>query len=766
MPDIAGSIIGATVKRVEDPRFIQGRGRYVANLPEPAGLLHVAFVRSPVPHGVIESIDADEARQMPGVVGVFVAADLDIPDIEPGLRMVAKEMARPALARDRVRMVGELVAVVVAESERQAVDAADTVWVDIDPLDGVASAIDAAAEHAPRLYPEVGTNIVWDNNPDFSTGPIPGADVTISARFVNQRLAAVPLEGNTTLAIPTIDGLDVYLGSQNVHGHRSELGKLLGLESHQLRIVVPDMGGGFGAKFPLYVEQLVTAFLARHLNRPVRWIESRLENLIGMYHGRDQTQDIEMGATRDGKIVAVRATFYQNTGAYPSFGTYLPYMTAKMSSGVYAIPSIETRILSVATNTTPTHAYRGAGRPEATAMLERAIDMLAAELGMDPADIRRVNLIPDDAFPYTTPTRADYDSGAYRMVLDRVLSVADYDALRAEQADRRARNDRIQIGLGLSTYVEITAPFGGKEFSRVEVHESGKVTAYSGTLSHGQGHATAYAQIIGNLLKIPHTDVEVIQGDTGRVARGDGTGGSRSLQLGGSAVAGAGEAVIDKAKTIMSNLLEVSAEDLMVMDGGKLGVAGVPDTAKTWAELATLANERDAVPDHLDLGLEAEFDFDQPGSTFPFGAHLTVVEIDTETGDTRIRCVYAVDDCGTIFNRLLVYGQIHGDIEQGAGQAMLEHFRYDDEGYPLTGNLTSYLIPNSMTVPRVELAPTETPTPHNPLGAKGIGESGTIGSTPSVQNAVIDGLSHFGIRHLDMPLTPQKVWQAIHEATG
>ncbi len=499
MPDIAGSIIGATVKRVEDPRFIQGRGRYVANLPEPAGLLHVAFVRSPVPHGVIESIDADEARQMPGVVGVFVAADLDIPDIEPGLRMVAKEMARPALARDRVRMAGELVAVVVAESERQAVDAADTVWVDIDPLDGVASAVDAAAEHAPRLYPEVGTNIVWDNNPDFSTGPIPGADVTISARFVNQRLAAVPLEGNTTLAIPTIDGLDVYLGSQNVHGHRSELGKLLGLESHQLRIVVPDMGGGFGAKFPLYVEQLVTAFLARHLNRPVRWIESRLENLIGMYHGRDQTQDIEMGATRDGKIVAVRATFYQNTGAYPSFGTYLPYMTAKMSSGVYAIPSIETRILSVATNTTPTHAYRGAGRPEATAMLERAIDMLAAELGMDPADIRRVNLIPDDAFPYTTPTRADYDSGAYRMVLDRVLSVADYDALRAEQADRRARNDRIQIGLGLSTYVEITAPFGGKEFSRVEVHESGKVTAYSGTLSHGQGHATAYAQIIGNL---------------------------------------------------------------------------------------------------------------------------------------------------------------------------------------------------------------------------------------------------------------------------
>jgi len=765
MPDISGSILRAAVKRVEDPRFIRGEGRYIANLAVPPGTLHVAFVRSPIPHGRLEGVDVAEARAMPGVVAVYTAADLDLPAIPAGLRMVPAEANRPVLATDTVRMVGELVAVVVAETERQAVDAADTVWPEIDPIDGVAGVVEAATDDAPRLFPEVGTNVMWDTNPDMATGPLTGAEVTIKTRFVNQRLAAVPLEGNATLAIPTPDGLDVYLGSQNVFGHRREMGHVLGLENHELRIVVPDMGGGFGAKFAAYPEQIATAAVARKLNRPARWIETRTENLAAMYHGRDQVQDVELGATSDGRIVGLRVTFWQNAGAYPTFGTYSPYMTAKMASGVYAIPTIETRIISVATNTAPTHAYRGAGRPEATAMIERAVDMLARRLDMDPAELRRVNLIGADAFPYRTPTKAEYDSGDYHMVLDRVLAMADYDGLRVEQARRRERNVRKQLGIGLSVYVEITAPFGGKEFARVEVHESGKVTAYSGTLSHGQGHATAYAQIVGSLFKIPHTDVTVIQGDTARVARGEGTGGSRSLQLGGSAVLGAGEAVVDKAKAIMAHLLEASAEDIVVMDGGRLGVAGVPDTARTWAELATLANERDALPDELEPGLEADFDFDQPGSSFPFGAHVTVVEVDTETGETELLTVFAVDDCGTIFNRLLVYGQIHGGIEQGAGQALLEHFVYDPEGYPLTGNLTTYMIPNSTTVPKVRLSPTETPTPLNPLGAKGIGESGTIGSTPSVQNAVIDAVSYLGIDHIDMPLTPQRVWQAIHAAT-
>lgn len=761
---MSGSFIGAAVKRVEDPKFITGQGGYLPNLAMD-GALHLVPVRSQVPHAHITSIDAEEARVSPGVVAIFTAADFDLKPIPHGLRFLPEACERPVFASDTVRFVGDLVAIVIAETAQQAADAADLVWIDYEILPSVGTLAGALANDAPVLYPSVGSNVVSESHDDSIDGLFEGADEVIKVDIHNQRLAAIPMEPNSAAAIPTEEGVKVWVGSQHIHGHQAALANILGLERHQVHAIVPDMGGGFGAKFEAYPEQIATVAAALKLGRAVRWQESRTQNIAGMYHGRAQTQHVEVGVTRDGRMVGLRVELIQDAGGYPSFGSYLPTLTKQMSPGVYTIPKVEGHIKVVATNTTPTHAYRGAGRPEATALIERTVDVVALRLGLDPAEVRRINLIPADAFPYTTATGSGYDSGNYEMALDDVLRRADYGALRAEQARRRNAGERRQLGIGLSTYVEVTAPFSKKEWSSVEVHEDSTVTVSVGTSSHGQGHATAYAQIIGDLFGIPYTDVTVVQGDTDLVPRGGGTGGSRSLQLGGSAVHGAGGVVLEKAKRIVAHQLEASPADIVVIGDGRLGVAGVPDAALTWGEVAHMAAHESPAWEEEELGLKGEYNFDQGAATYPFGAHLIVVEVDTETGEVDIVRVVTCDDAGTIMNPILIKGQVHGGIAQGVGQAMTEEVLYDDEGYLLSGNLTSYLIPVASDFPTFEVVNTETPTPHNVLGAKGIGEAGTIGSTPAVQNAVVDAVAHLGIEHIDMPLTPQKVWQAISSAS-
>ncbi len=757
---MAGSILGAAVKRVEDPRFITGRGTYLPNRTFD-GALWMAVVRSPVAHGRIVDIDTEAAGSMPGVVGVFTASDLDLPPLAPGAPGADPVTARPILASDVVRFVGEPVAVVVAESPVVAADAAGEVWVDVDPLPAVPTVEAALADGAPLLFPELGTNVVLTGGRGSDHDVLADADVVVRGEFVNQRVAPVPMEPNSAAAVPVGDRLEVWVGSQNVFIHQVVLSKTLGLDRDRLRVVVPDMGGGFGAKVQPYPEQILTAALALRLGRPVRWQETRTENLVGMTHGRDQLQVVELGARRDGTVVGIRARLTQNSGAYTHFGAFLAFFTELMASGPYLIEGIDVTWRAVVTNTTPIHAYRGAGRPEATAMLERAMDLLAAELDLDPAEVRRRNFIPPDRFPYTTPTGARYDTGDYAAALDRVLALAGYGELRAEQARRRERGDRVQLGIGLSSYVEITAPAERNEWSSAEVHPDGSVTVTVGTSSHGQGHETAFAQITSELLKVPMERITVVQGDSDLVARGGGTMGSRSLQLGGAAVAEASEEVVEKARRIVAHLREAALDDVVLFDDGRIGVAGVPDTALSWGEIAALAADPANLPDGVEPGLTAASTIEQAEATFPFGTHLSVVEVDTVTGDVRLVGHTSVDDCGTILNRVLVDGQIHGGVAQGVGQALYEQVRFDEDANPLTANLTTYLVPTATTLPSFRVDHTVTPSDENPLGVKGVGEAGTIGATPAVQNAVIDAVAHLGIRHLDMPITPARIWEAL-----
>ena len=757
------SILGTAVKRVEDARFIRGNGGYLPNR-HIEGALHMVAVRSTVPHGKIESIDTSEALAAAGVVAVYTADDLETNPIPPGVSAAPKGSDRPSLAIDVVRFAGEVVAVVVAESERAAVDAADLVWVNIDPLPAVADLFQAMEGDAPLVFSHLGTNVLHQDGTDKQPDLFADADVVVTAKLRNQRLAAVPMEPNNALAYPTPGELDVWVGSQNVFGHRSQIADALGIGAEDVRTRVPDMGGGFGAKFGAYPEQILTAAVAQKLGRPVRWQETRRDNLAAMKHGRDQYQHLEIGARKDGKIVGLRATVYQDNGAYPGFITWMPNLTLMMACGVYDIPKVELSFYSVATHTTPMGAYRGAGRPEAAAMIERAMDLVAAELDIDPVEMRRRNFIAPEAFPFKTASDALYDSGDYEAALRVASTMAGYEKLRAEQTERRTRGDVNQLGIGISTYVEITAGRGDEEWSSVEVHRDGRATIKVGTSSHGQGHETAFAQLVADVLKIPMAAITLLQGDTGTIAQGAGTGGSRSLQIGGSSVLQSGEAVLVKAKELVANHYEASSDDVVLSDGGLMGIAGVPDTGLTWSEVAALSVRRPDEPGDGETRLHAESVFKQARATFPFGAHISVVEVDTDTGTTTVLRHIAVDDCGTILNPMLVDGQVHGGVAQGYGQALLEEVVHDDEANLLTGTLVSYLIPTAGMLPSFEVDQTQTPTPFNPLGAKGIGEAGTIGSTPAVQNAVIDAVSHLGVEHIDMPATPGNVWKAIQAA--
>ncbi len=760
----SGSILGNPVRRVEDPAVLRGEAQYFDDL-KVDGLLHVVFVRSTIAHARIESVDTSEAAAMPGVVGAYTAADLDLPPV-PGFSMLPPTLTRPALAHDVVRFVGDMVAAVVAETRAQAVDAAELVVVDYDPLPTILDPEAALADGALVLHPDHGSNVAIE----FAFGEDPTvldeAEVVVRGRFVNQRLAPVPMEPNGMLAEPDAEGggLTLTVPTQGPFGVRDDLAPLLGMAPDKIRVRAVTVGGGFGAKAGLYPEFVITARLARDLGRPVKWAETRSESMLALVHGRAQVQHVELGLRRDGTFTGLRARVVQDGGAYPGIGAFLPFLTRLMGQGVYVIPKIEFNTISAVTNTVPVGAYRGAGRPEAAALLERIVDMAADELDIDPVEIRRRNFIPPEAFPIKTLTGATYDVGEYAKALDEAVRLAGYDQLRADQAERRARSDVKQLGIGVSCYVEITAGGQYQEYGKVEIEQDGSVTATVGTSAHGQGHETAFAMIISDRLGVPMESVRIVQSDTALVARGSGTGGSRSLQIGGSALYRASEGVLEKAKELAAHLLEASADDIVVHDGGTVGVAGVPARAFSWGELALAASDPAKLPEGMEPGLAHALDFDQGASSFPFGAHIAVVEVDTETGKVELIRHIGVDDAGRVLNPMLFAGQQHGGIAQGAAQALFEGVVYDDDGNPLTTTLLDYAVPSAAELPSFTVGTTETPTPLNPLGAKGVGEAGTIGSTPAVQNAVIDALSAYGVRHVDMPLTAERVWRAIHDA--
>ena len=638
--------------------------------------------------------------------------------------------------------------------------------IEYDPLPVVVDPEAALAEDAPVVYPDHGSNLAIAF--EFGSDPtiFDDADLVVEGRFVNQRVAPVPMEPNGVLVEPGANGeITVTVPTQGPFGVRDPLAGALGLDPALVRVVAPAVGGGFGAKQGAYCEYVIAASLARRLDRPVKWAESRSENMVAMVHGRAQVQYVELGMRRDGRIVGLRARVVADAGAYPAVGAFLPYLTRMMGQGVYEIPKVEINARSAVTNTTTTGAYRGAGRPEATQMLERIVDMAAQELGLDPVELRRRNLLAPERFPLTTVTGAHYDVGDYGRALDEALRVAAYDELRREQAARRTRRDTVQLGIGVATYVEVTAGGTFEEFGSVEVHDDGTVTATVGTSAHGQGHETAFAMIVAELLDVPVDAVRLVQSDTALVPRGRGTVGSRSVQIAGSALYEAGEAVVLKARQLAAHLLEADEADITLVDGS-FSVAGVPAVSIGWAEFARAATDQTTLPPDMEPGLTAALDFNQGEATYPFGAHVAVVDVDLETGRVDLLRHVAVDDCGRIVNPLLVAGQQHGGIAQGVAQALFEGVVYDDSGTPLTTTLLDYAVPSAAELPSFEASNTVTPTPLNPLGAKGIGEAGTIGSTPAVHNAVVDAVSHLGIRHIDMPLTPERVWRAIDDALG
>tara|TARA_Y100000591_G_scaffold85707_1_gene72289 strand:- start:1071 stop:3374 length:2304 start_codon:yes stop_codon:yes gene_type:complete len=761
MANVKGSILGNAVLRREDPTLLTGEDKYFDDI-EVENLGHVYFVRSTIAHAEIISIDTSEAKEIDGVVGVWTADDLEL---EPFLSfpMFPPHFARPPLAKGKVRLVGDIIAVVVADSFSVAADAASNIWMDFNPLASVTDPEEALQDGAPVLFAENGSNQCFETSIGLEDGnPNEGADHVTKIRMVSQRLAGVPIESNGIVAIPeSNETMTIWIPSQNPISVRPVLASELGLDESKLRVAAPAVGGGFGPKSGTYVEYIITAKLALLLQRPLKWTELRSENMLSLGQGRGMTMYGEMGLDFEGKIVGLDAKVIADAGAYPAIGGFLAFFTQTMIQGVYDIPKIRFHAVSAATNTTQVLAYRGAGRPEATQLLERLIDQAADELGIDPAAIRMKNFIPKEAFPLTTLGGANYDSGDYALALNKALEEAGYDSLLQEQERRRISNETKQLGIGISTYVEVTAPTGLHiEYGAVEINHDGTVTARVGTSAHGQGHITAFSMIISDLLGINMDNITILQSDTDKVPRGQGTMGSRSLQTAGSAVHVASETVLEKAKELASHLLEANADDIVTGEGG-LHVVGVPSNSLSWGELVQASNDDDKRPDGMEPGLAHELDFDGTDSTYPFGAHIAVVEVDTETGAVELIRHIAVDDCGRILNPMLVTGQQHGGIAQGAAQALFEGIFYDEEGNPITGNLMDYAIPSAAELPSFETYNTETATPRNPLGAKGIGESGTIGSTPAIQNAVIDAVSHLGVMHIDMPLTSVNIWNAI-----
>ncbi len=761
------SILGTRVIRTEDPRLLTAGGVYVDDLrtPELDGAARVTFVRSPVAHARITGIDAKEASQEPGVIAVLTVRDMD--DLAPppdggevgsgeGPMPLGGPWSEPLLAVDTVRFVGEPVAVVITDGRYQGEDAADLVSVDYEPLPAVVGPA-AAITDASVLFPVAGTNVALTKPVSTDDAPFDACDVVVEQDIVNQRVACLPMEGRATAATYRDGKLTVWHSSQNAQLCRLILCGALGMAPDQIRVVVPDVGGGFGAKVGIDRDALIVAWAARKLGRALSWTETRSENLVGMTQGRAQLQHVKIGGNRDGRILAYRIDVIQDSGAFPRMGGFLPGLTCLMAPGVYDIPEVQTGFRAVVTNATPISAYRGAGRPEAAAAIERAVDLFAAEIGMDPAEVRRRNFIAPDKFPFQTKTGAMYDSGRYAEALDKVLAASGYAELRREQERRRASGDVRQLGIGVSVFVEITAADAAAgETAKLEVADDGTATVYTGSSPHGQGHNTAWAMLVQDELGIPMGKVTVIHGDTDLIPAGVGTYASRSLQLGGSAVHKAAIEVKDEARRQAADMLEAAEADVILDTAtGLWQVRGDPDTSLGWGQVAAHTSGGSLIAD-------VSFTADLP--TFPFGAHVSVVEVDTETGKVTLLRHVTVDDAGPVLNPVLAEGQRHGGIAQGAAQALLEEVLYDADGNPLTSTLADYAAITAAELPSYELLDSETPTTLNPLGVKGIGEAGTIGATPAVQNAVIDSVAHLGIRHIDMPATPQRVWSAINQA--
>jgi carbon-monoxide dehydrogenase large subunit len=758
------SILGTRVRRVEDPAFLTRGAVYTDDVQDDrlTGAGHVFFVRSPLAHARINSVDLSAVREAPGVIAAYAADDLldGVPDLKPMMSIIDQDMTQPLLARDVVRFAGEPVAVIVTEHAYQGEDAAELADVDYDPLPAVVDMSAAAGKDTARLFPAADTNVAatFGDRAKFDPDLFGGCEVVVSRTIENQRVAPAPMETRAGAAVWGNDGrVTAWIPNQGAQGTRGSLAGMLGMDQADVRIITPAVGGGFGAKFGADPEHGLICLVARKLGRPARWAETRNENLAGMTHGRAQRQTVTIGGSRDGTVQAYRLEVIQDCGAYPKIGAILPSLTILMTPGPYAFPRAEAAAIAVVTNTVPIGAYRGAGRPEATAAVERAMDLFAAEIGADPAEVRRKNLLPPFTEPHKTAFGAVYDTGDYEAALDKVLAAADYAGLREEQAKRRAAGEAVQLGVGLSCYVEITGAGSEagdpQENGTVEVHPDGTATILTGTSPHGQGHETVWAMLASEELGIPIDKITVKWGDTDLIPEGGGTGGSRSLQQGGAAVRQASIELIEVARERAADRLEVSAGDLVFdVAHSQFAVTGDPDASVPLAGLAE--TER----------LFVRSVFSAPGPTFPFGSHVAVVEVDTATGKVTLRQMVTVDDAGVVVNPLLAEGQRHGGIAQGAAQAFLEEVVYDADGNLLTATLADYPFLSATEVPSFQLADMATPTTYNPLGAKGIGEAGTIGATPAVQNAVVDAVSHLGVRHIDMPTSPQRVWRAMQAA--
>jgi len=782
-PPAANGYVGRSMRRKEDPRLITGQATYIDDIVLP-GTLHVVLVRSPEAHARIVSIDASAALAREGVHAVLTGEDLDLQAplpmawVPPGVQVNTPE--HWPLARGEVNHVGDPVAAVFAEEKYLAVDAAEDVLVEYESLPVVIDPEAALAEGSPLVHEALGTNKSheWSLGGGDVDAALAEAEVVVERRIVNHRTAGAAIEPRGVVAEYRGGALTMWSSTQVPHFVRLFMSMMLGLSEERIRIIAPEVGGGFGSKLQVYGEEALLAWAARRLGRPVKWTETRSENMAVSHHGRDQVATVRFGAKRDGTITAIHSHIVADLGAYHMLLTpAVPSLGAFVMTGCYKVPNVKTDIVGVFTNKMPTDAIRGAGRPEATHMLEMMMDQLAAELDMDPLELRRRNFIPKEDFPAEVAYGVVYDSGDYHASLDKLLANLDLPAFRAEQA--RLRGQGIHRGVGFSTYTEIcglapsrvTGPAGFGlqtglwESALVRVHVSGAVTVYTGTSPHGQGHETGFAQIVADRLGVTPEQVDIIHGDTGTGPMGLGTYGSRSLAVGGESVARAAERVADKARSIVAHQLEAAPEDIEVRDG-RFSVRGSPDRGMTMAEVSGAAHIPDNLPEGMEPGLEETSFYDPANFVFPFGAHAAIVDVDADTGKVSVVRYVAVDDCGPAINPLLIDGQVHGGITHAIGQALYEQVVYDAEGQLVTGTFVDYALPTAAEVPSFETDRTETPSPSNSLGVKGVGEAGTIAASPAITNAVIDALRPLGIDFINMPLTPMRVWAALEQARG
>lgn len=770
--------VGSPRKRSEDARLITGRTRWTDNMT-PAGTLHVAYLRSPYAHARITRVDTSQAKNSPGVVAVFSGEDLaDEQGSLPCAWVVTDDMKHPdhpPMAVKEVRYVGEPVACVVARDKYAAVDALEEIDIDYEPLPAVVNMEAAIAGGADLVHEDLETNksYTWVFENGDLDAAMRDAPVVIERKYVQQRLIPTAMEPRSVLCVPDGDDFTLYSATQIPHILRLMLATVTGIPEHHIRVVAPDVGGGFGSKLQVYGEEVIALLLARRLGRPVKWSESRSEGNMTVHHGRDQIQRLTLAAERDGRIRGLKVDLLADMGAYLMLVTPgIPLLGAFMFNGIYKMDALSFTCTGVFTTKVPTDAYRGAGRPEATFAIERMMDELAAELGVDPIEVRRRNWIAHEEFPYETIAGLTYDSGNYEAATDKALELFQYDKLRAEQADRRERQDPVQLGIGVSTFTEMCglAPSrvlgslsygaGGWEHAAVRVLPSGKVEVVTGSSPHGQGHATAWAQITADRLGVPFEDVKVLHGDTAISHKGMDTYGSRSLAVGGVALYSACEKVVDKARKVAAHLLEASEQDLDFSDG-RFSVRGVQEEGKTLQEVALAAFAAHDLPDGIEPSLDSDATFDPDNFSFPHGTHLCAAEVDTETGMVKLRKYVAVDDVGNVVNPLIVEGQVHGGLAQGIAQALYEEAVYDAEGNLTTTTMADYLIPSAADLPTFTTDRTETPATSNPMGVKGVGEAGTIASTPAVVNAIVDALRPNGVQDVEMPCTPERVWRAL-----